>query len=80
MKMRQQHANYITDNFLTMQANYNVILTLFIVEMVTLNMGNIIQCAVIQIVLLNTCLPCRIVWYICNMLYVVICKKLVSFY
>lgn len=74
MKIRQQHANYIRDNFITMQANYNEILTLFIVEMVTLNMGNIIQCAVMQTVLWNTCLPCRIVWYICNMLFVVIYK------
>lgn len=73
MKRRQQHADYITDNFLTIQANHNEILTLFDVEMVTL-MGDIIQCAMIQTTLLNTCLPPSIVWYICNMLYVFICK------
>lgn len=74
MKIRQQHTNYITDSFPTMQANYNVILILFIVEMVTLNMGTIIQCVLLQTVLLNACFPCRIMWYICNMFYVVICR------
>lgn len=60
MKIREQHADYITDNFLTVQANHNEILTLFDVKMVTL-MGDIIQCAVIQTTLLNTCLPSSIV-------------------
>lgn len=60
MKIREQHADCITDNFLTVQANHNEILTLFDVEMVTL-MGDIIQCAVIQTTLLNTCLPSSIV-------------------